>query len=43
MALVGDGFGGYLALRALELWPDEFRCVVTFNAPTDLAYWDAEP
>jgi dienelactone hydrolase len=42
MALVGDGFGGYLALRALELWPDEFRCAVTFNAPTDLAFWATE-
>ncbi len=42
MALVGDGFGGYLALRALELWPDDFRCAVTFSAPTDLAYWAIE-
>ncbi|MEO6567985.1 MAG: prolyl oligopeptidase family serine peptidase, partial [Opitutaceae bacterium] len=39
IALVGEGFGGYLALRALELYPEEFRAAVTFDAPTDLAAW----
>ncbi|MES1166599.1 MAG: alpha/beta fold hydrolase, partial [Pseudomonadota bacterium] len=39
VALLGEGFGGYLALRALQLYPDEFRCAVAINAPTDLEAW----
>jgi len=39
VALLGEGFGGYLALRAAQLYPDEFRCVVAINAPTDLEAW----
>jgi dienelactone hydrolase len=39
IAIVGEGFGGYLALRALELYPDEFRAGVSFDAPSDLAAW----
>lgn len=37
VALVGEGFGGYLGLRALELHPDVFRCVVSINAPVELS------
>jgi dipeptidyl aminopeptidase/acylaminoacyl peptidase len=39
VALVGRNFGGYLALRALELYSKEFRAAVTFDAPTDLSRW----
>jgi dipeptidyl aminopeptidase/acylaminoacyl peptidase len=39
VALMGEGYGGYLALRGLQLYPEKFRCAVTVNAPTDLAAW----
>lgn len=39
VAVVGNGFGGYLALRAVQLQPDRYRCAVSLNAPTDLAQW----
>jgi dipeptidyl aminopeptidase/acylaminoacyl peptidase len=42
VALFGYGFGGYIALRAAQLFPDEFRCVVSVNAPTDLMDWNVE-
>jgi pimeloyl-ACP methyl ester carboxylesterase len=37
VAVGGEGFGGYLALRAVQLHPDAFRCAVAINAPFDLA------
>lgn len=43
VALLGQGFGGYLALRALQLHPDDFRCAVAINAPTDLVLWTQKP
>ena len=43
VALLGQGFGGYLALRALQRFPDEFRCAVAINSPTDLALWTQKP
>jgi dipeptidyl aminopeptidase/acylaminoacyl peptidase len=43
VALFGEGFGGYLALRAVQMYPDEFRCAVSINAPTDPANWVTEP
>jgi acetyl esterase/lipase len=43
VALLGQGFGGYLALRALQRYPDEFRCAVAINAPTDLSVWTQKP
>jgi dipeptidyl aminopeptidase/acylaminoacyl peptidase len=43
VALIGAGFGGYLALRALQLYPEEFRCAVAINAPTDLELWCRTP
>jgi dienelactone hydrolase len=39
VALFGQGFGGYLALRGLQLHPDVFRCAVAINAPTDPLDW----
>jgi len=36
VAIAGEGFGGYLALRALELAPERFRCAVGINAPVEL-------
>jgi len=39
VAIMGEGFGGYLALRALQLHPTVFRCAVSINAPLDLAAW----
>ena len=42
-ALVGTGFGGYLALRAVQLFPNEFRCAVSIDAPAEPAAWLDEP
>jgi dipeptidyl aminopeptidase/acylaminoacyl peptidase len=39
IAAIGEGFGGYLALRALQLYPTMFRCAVAMNAPLDLESW----
>lgn len=35
----GRGFGGYLALRALQLQPAVFRCAVAIDAPLDPGAW----
>lgn len=43
VAILGNGYGGYLALRALQLHPDKFRCAVSINAPTDLTLWANHP
>jgi pimeloyl-ACP methyl ester carboxylesterase len=43
VAILGNGYGGYLALRALELYPSRFKCAVAMNAPSDLEAWLAEP
>jgi pimeloyl-ACP methyl ester carboxylesterase len=43
VAILGNGYGGYLALRALQLYPDRFRCGVSINAPSDLPAWLANP
>ena len=37
IAALGRGFGGYLALRALQLEPELFRCGLAFDAPLELA------
>jgi dipeptidyl aminopeptidase/acylaminoacyl peptidase len=42
VGLFGEGFGGYVALRAAQLFPDEFRCVVSINAPADVTDWFSE-
>jgi pimeloyl-ACP methyl ester carboxylesterase len=39
VATMGASFGGYLAVRALQLQPDVFRCAVAFNAPLDPGAW----
>jgi predicted alpha/beta hydrolase len=42
VAIGGEGFGGYLALRALQLHPAAFRCGVSINAVAELEqYRDA--
>jgi dipeptidyl aminopeptidase/acylaminoacyl peptidase len=33
VALLGEDFAGFLALKALQLNPSAFRCAITFNAP----------
>ncbi|MEO7413221.1 MAG: alpha/beta fold hydrolase, partial [Opitutaceae bacterium] len=39
IATLGSGFGGYLAVRAVQLHPETFRCAVSFNAPLDPGAW----
>jgi len=39
VAALGRGFGGYLALRALQLEPEIFRCGLAIDAPMDLRTW----
>lgn len=39
VAAMGRGFGGYLALRALQIEPSVFRCGLTIDAPLDLRAW----
>ncbi len=43
VATFGNGFGGYLAVRALQLHPAAFRCAVAFNAPLNLDRWLTPP
>jgi len=43
VATMGEGFGGYLALRALQLAPDRFRCGIAIDAPLDLELALREP
>jgi dipeptidyl aminopeptidase/acylaminoacyl peptidase len=37
VATFGEGFGGYLAVRATQLHPEAFRCAVTFEPMLDFA------
>lgn len=39
VALMGRGHGGFIALRALQIYPDKFRCAIALDAPVDLAGW----
>ncbi len=43
IAVVGEGLGGYLALRAVQVHPERFRCAVAISAPIDLGQWVREP
>jgi pimeloyl-ACP methyl ester carboxylesterase len=43
IAVIGEGFGGYLALRAVQVHPERFRCAIAISAPTDLRQWVREP
>ncbi|HZP58678.1 MAG TPA: alpha/beta fold hydrolase [Opitutaceae bacterium] len=36
IAAIGHGFGGYVALRALQLYPEKFRAGVVIDPVTDL-------
>lgn len=42
-AIVGHDFGGYLALRALQLFPGKFRCAVSIDGPANLADFVRSP
>jgi dipeptidyl aminopeptidase/acylaminoacyl peptidase len=39
VATLGRGFGGYLAMRGLQLHPEVFRGGIAINAPMDLRSW----
>jgi dienelactone hydrolase len=39
----GRGFGGYLAVRAVELEPGVFRAAVALDAPMDFRSWSHTP
>ena len=43
VATLGRGFGGYLAVRALQLQPKVFRCGVGIDAPMELRRWLRPP
>jgi dipeptidyl aminopeptidase/acylaminoacyl peptidase len=43
IATLGRGFGGYLAVRALQLQPAMFRCGIAIDAPMDLRPWLRPP
>jgi dipeptidyl aminopeptidase/acylaminoacyl peptidase len=42
IALLGRGHGGFIALRALQTYPEKFRCAVALDAPIDLGSWLTE-
>jgi dipeptidyl aminopeptidase/acylaminoacyl peptidase len=39
VATLGRGFGGYLAVRALQIQPKVFRCAIAIDAPMELRPW----
>ncbi|MFT3780567.1 MAG: prolyl oligopeptidase family serine peptidase [Nibricoccus sp.] len=39
VGLFGEGYGGYVALRALQLHSDKFRCAAVIDAPVDIGSW----
>jgi dipeptidyl aminopeptidase/acylaminoacyl peptidase len=43
VATLGNGVGGYLAVRMAQLAPESFRCAVAINAPGDLEEWRTHP
>ena len=43
VGVMGSGFGGHVALRALQLEPKVFRCAVAIQAPIDLRRWLEPP
>lgn len=42
VALFGQAHGGFVALRALQLYPGKFRCAVTIDPLVDLGGWLAD-
>lgn len=43
VAALGRGFGGYVAVRALQLEPTRFRCAIALDAPMELRAWLRTP
>lgn len=43
IATIGHGPGGYLALRALQMEPNIFRCGVAIDAPLSIEEWLQSP
>lgn len=43
VAIMGEGFGGYLTLRLLQLQPERFACGVALEPITNLNQWLAKP
>jgi hypothetical protein len=39
VVVMGQGVGGYIALRAVQLRGDRFRAAISLNAPTNLSAW----
>lgn len=39
VVVMGEGFGGYVALRALQSHPEIFSAAISINAPTNLNAW----
>lgn len=39
VALMGEGLGGFLALRTLQEFPEHFRCAMAIDAPFNLRRW----
>ena len=39
VAVMGETQGGFIALRALQMHPNRFRCAIAINAPVDLGNW----
>jgi pimeloyl-ACP methyl ester carboxylesterase len=39
IVLMGQGYGGFLALRGVQLYPEFFRAAISVNAPTSLKAW----
>jgi pimeloyl-ACP methyl ester carboxylesterase len=42
IVVMGEGFGGYVALRALQTHPEVFCAAVSINAPTNLNAWASQ-
>lgn len=39
VVVMGEGFGGYVALRALQSHPEVFCAAISINAPTNINAW----
>ncbi|MDQ5980244.1 MAG: hypothetical protein QG602_3220, partial [Verrucomicrobiota bacterium] len=39
VALMGRGHGGFIALRAVQAYPELFRCAVALEPPVDVGDW----
>jgi pimeloyl-ACP methyl ester carboxylesterase len=43
VGILGRGFGGFLALRAVQLRPDRFSCAASIGGAVDIVRWLDEP